>query len=395
MTRWAGAVLGCAIGVLAAAGATGSGPLPDAAEGGADAAAGLVRLQQEVDARRARVEAFATREQGLLDTLEAADQAAARIAREVLAARREAGAAEAALAAAARKAEQTEADYRRTQRALSLRLAQLYREGRVGGVRLLAAAASLPDLLARGRSLRRAAERDAALAARARSDREALARARREAEASRRASAEAVRRLAARALSLDDERAAKQDLLASLRSDGARERAALTEIEAAARALEETLSRLGAVAPRRPPPAEPFAGLRGRLRAPVAAPVARRFGKVVDAQFRTATFRKGIDFAAPVGASVRSVAGGEVRFAGWFRGYGKMVIVDHGETYYTVLAHLDQIDVAVGDRVSADQPIGTVGDTGSLAGPLLYFEIRHGNEPLDPARWLAGGTGLE
>jgi septal ring factor EnvC (AmiA/AmiB activator) len=115
----------------------------------------------------------------------------------------------------------------------------------------------------------------------------------------------------------------------------------------------------------------------------------------VDAEFRTATFRKGIDFAAPAGASVRAVAPGEVRFAGWFRGYGKMVIVDHGEGYFTVSAHLDEIQVAVGDEVQADRALGTVGDTGSLAGPLLYFEIRHGSEPLDPSRWLAGGTGLE
>jgi septal ring factor EnvC (AmiA/AmiB activator) len=127
----------------------------------------------------------------------------------------------------------------------------------------------------------------------------------------------------------------------------------------------------------------------------VLAPVARRFGRVVDAEFRTATFRKGIDFAAPAGETVRAVAPGAIRFAGWFRGYGRMVIVDHGEGWFTVCAHLDEIGVAVGDAVGTGQPLGTVGDTGSLAGPLLYFEIRKGSEPVDPTRWLAGVVGLE
>jgi septal ring factor EnvC (AmiA/AmiB activator) len=206
-----------------------------------------------------------------------------------------------------------------------------------------------------------------------------------------------VSRLAERARELELERASKREVLAGLRADGARERGALDELEAAAKTLEQTLVRLGATPPARPsrPLTEPFTNLRGRLPAPVSAPVARGFGKVVDAEFLTAIFRKGIDFAAPAGAPVRAVAPGEVRFAGWFKGYGKMVILDHGEGYFTVCAHLDEIHVAMGDTVAADQPLGTVGDTGTLGGPLLYFEIRHGSEPQDPSRWLAGGTGLE
>jgi len=77
-----------------------------------------------------------------------------------------------------------------------------------------------------------------------------------------------------------------------------------------------------------------------------------------------------------------------VRFADWFRGYGKLVILDHGDDYFSVSGHLAEILVGVGDRVSEGQPIGSVGETGSLSGPSLYFEIRRGAEPLDPAEWL-------
>ena len=82
------------------------------------------------------------------------------------------------------------------------------------------------------------------------------------------------------------------------------------------------------------------------------------------------------------------MAGGIVRFAGWFRGYGQLVILDHGEDYFTVSGHLEDIDVEVGDQVQGGDRIGVAGETGSLSGPRLYFEIRKGSGALDPADWL-------
>ena len=67
------------------------------------------------------------------------------------------------------------------------------------------------------------------------------------------------------------------------------------------------------------------------------------------------------------------------------------MIVDHGGDYFTVFAHLSRIDVAVGAAVSAREAIGAVGDSGSLSGPHLYFEVRRGAEALDSERWLDGG----
>ena len=108
----------------------------------------------------------------------------------------------------------------------------------------------------------------------------------------------------------------------------------------------------------------------------------------MDEEFRTQTFRKGVDFGVEVGEPVYAVAPGEVRLAGWFRGYGNLAIVDHGDAYFTVSGHLDEIRVEVGDRVEAGDQIATAGETGSLSGPRLYFEIRRGGEALDPTEWL-------
>ena len=376
----------------ATAGAAGTNTGPSAS---AEQGASLERLRREADARRGRVEAYARQEQGLLDTIEAIDRAAAQIASDLVVARRDASAAATVQVALDERLHALEAESAVTRRALADGMRRLYREGQSRTLRLLAGADSLRDLLGRIRTARYTVEHDAQMLARAQREREALEGARAEVAAAARASAKAIARERGRARALDEERASKGEVLSALRVGGARERAALAEIEAAARALEAALAGLGAAPPARSTPAEPFATLRGRLRAPVAAPIARGFGRVVDAEFGTATFRKGIDFAAPAGAPVYPVAPGDVRFAGWFRGYGKMVIVDHGESYFTVYAHLDALDVAVGEAAALARPIGTVGDTGSLGGPLLYFEIRRGSEPLDPVRWLAGGTGLE
>ena len=88
---------------------------------------------------------------------------------------------------------------------------------------------------------------------------------------------------------------------------------------------------------------------------------------------------------------MRAVARGQVRYAGWFRGYGKIVIVDHGGGYFTVSGHLADVFVAVGELLDAGDTLGSVGDTGSLEGPGLYFEVRAGAESLDPAEWLSAG----
>ncbi|MEK7837764.1 MAG: peptidoglycan DD-metalloendopeptidase family protein, partial [candidate division NC10 bacterium] len=79
---------------------------------------------------------------------------------------------------------------------------------------------------------------------------------------------------------------------------------------------------------------------------------------------------------------------GHVLYTGWFRGYGTLIIVDHGNDYYTLYAHAADIRVAEGDDVKQGQVIGTVGDTGSLQGPRLYFEVRHQGKPQDPEQWL-------
>jgi septal ring factor EnvC (AmiA/AmiB activator) len=85
------------------------------------------------------------------------------------------------------------------------------------------------------------------------------------------------------------------------------------------------------------------------------------------------------------------VRAGRVIFSGWFNGYGNMVIIDHGESYSTVYAHAHELFKKLGDMVDTHEVIATVGETGSMAGPKLYFEMRYRGKPVDPLKWMKQG----
>ncbi len=132
-----------------------------------------------------------------------------------------------------------------------------------------------------------------------------------------------------------------------------------------------------------------FASWRGRLAPPVAgAGIDVPFGKRVDPRFKTATRHQGVDLRAPRGKKVACIYPGKVVFARSFRGYGLMAIVDHGGGYYSLYAHMGSLVVKKGERIGRGGAIGTLGDTGSLKGSYLYFEVRKGGRAVDPEKWV-------
>lgn len=131
-----------------------------------------------------------------------------------------------------------------------------------------------------------------------------------------------------------------------------------------------------------------LSGNRGRLPWPVKGPLLQHFGRHKNVQFKEIVDNSGIQIQATQGTPIQAIAGGKVRFADWFKGYGKLVILDHGEGYYSLYAQAAELDVAEGQTVIPGQVIGTVGDTGSLVGNSLYFEIRKNGLPQDPVPWL-------
>jgi septal ring factor EnvC (AmiA/AmiB activator) len=348
----------------------------------------LARLRRAIAERRERVAAFEREESGLFRAIEAADEAARELARALARAETEAGGAE--REAGAREAELAAVKERlaRTREVIARRAVALYKAGEMGPVAVVFSEGSLQGRIARIQALQLLLDHDQRLLARFTDERNQLARARIAAERAGVQRSEAQAALEARRAEAEEERRARRALLEDVRRDRARERALLNELEAAARELEAKLEGLARTPSGPLPGAAPFAEARGRLAPPVPGRVLRGFGRVLDAEYRTQTFRKGIDFAVARGEPVYAVAAGEVRFADWFAGYGRMVILDHGDGFFSVSGHLDGIEVEVGQRLASGDPIGRAGETGSLTGPRLYFEIRRGAEALDPAEWL-------
>jgi septal ring factor EnvC (AmiA/AmiB activator) len=350
----------------------------------------LREMREQILEARERVGAREREERQIIDRLEDVDRKIDQLTGQVASARGDAERARASLAETEQRELAAATQLEQTRSAMSRRVVGLYKTGEVGPLRVLFASSSLPELLGRASILRKLLEHDTNLVTRFRREHETLEVARREAKEHALARDESSQRLEARSAELITERGSKSALLASVRSDRTLERALLVELESAARALEEKLVSLGETRGRSVSglDAAHFEAQRGTLPSPIHGELASRFGLVVDAEFHTETFNKGVEFEASLGDSVHAVAFGEVRFAGWFRGYGKIVILDHGDQYFTVSGHLADVYVEVGQSVDRGDTLATAGDSGSLAGPRLYFEVRRGSEPLDPAAWL-------
>ena len=132
-----------------------------------------------------------------------------------------------------------------------------------------------------------------------------------------------------------------------------------------------------------------FASLKGRLPMPVEGIVISFFGLEKDSRFATVTSNKGIEIEADLGALVKVVHGGLVVFASWMKGYGNLLVVDHGGGYYSIYAHLEEFACRINDRLQPLEVVGQVGQGVLSDASSLYFEIRKGGIPEDPLVWIS------
>ncbi len=135
-----------------------------------------------------------------------------------------------------------------------------------------------------------------------------------------------------------------------------------------------------------------FPSYKGRLNIPVKGEVISKFGPSTTGDYKSYTFQKGIDIKVERGEPVKSVFKGEVMFAQWLKGYGNLLIINHGDNYYTLYAHVEEIFKKKGENVDTGEVIATAGDTGSIKGMCLHFELRHHGKPVNPMKWLKKGA---
>ena len=135
------------------------------------------------------------------------------------------------------------------------------------------------------------------------------------------------------------------------------------------------------------PPGD-IVSVQGALGWPVEGKVVERFGKQRNPKFSTVTMNNGLKIEALPGSPVRSVFQGTVLFSQWFKGYGNLIILDHGNRVFSLYGNLKAPIVAVGDRIGTGQTIAGVGEGEDGLSGYLYFEIREDNQPRDPQKWL-------
>ena len=201
----------------------------------------------------------------------------------------------------------------------------------------------------------------------------------------------------------------KTDVLAKIRQDKDQYAKVMAELEESAGKLEHFLQNLEAKAepslseklirkgkniifPENPQEVvqaygQNFRANKGKMLWPVQGRIITNFGPLKMGD--TFTYYKGVDIQANNGTPFYAVFKGTVKYADWFEGYGNLVIVDHGGNFYTLYAHADALAVKSGATVETRQVLGKVGDTDSLKGAYLYFEIRANGKPENPQTWLA------
>lgn len=194
---------------------------------------------------------------------------------------------------------------------------------------------------------------------------------------------------------MSQKRAERTVLLDEIRNKKSMELAAIEALKQSAQALDQKVQLLSTTKNRRlreeKVPAKSFNELKGLLKIPVRGKIVTSFGSYLSTKLNVLNFRSGIDIKADRGEPIRTVCAGRIIYASWFKGYGNMIIVDHGNSYYTVYAHVEEFFKSKDDVVESDEVIATAGDTGSMIGSGLYFEVRHHGKPLDPMEWIKRG----
>jgi septal ring factor EnvC (AmiA/AmiB activator) len=184
--------------------------------------------------------------------------------------------------------------------------------------------------------------------------------------------------------SLEKTKREKEVLLASVRREKTTQQMMLKELREASKRLLDMMRRLEE---KETFEAKGFSALKGSLMWPVRGRVVIPYGSQRDPRFNTPVFRNGIYIKAD-NDTVSAVYAGKVVYADWFKGYGNLVIINHGEGYHTLYGNLAETFLKVGDIIKRHEIIGKVGESGIVNAPSLYFEVRYRGKPLDPMQWL-------
>ena len=295
----------------------------------------------------------------------------------------------------------------RKKQEIERRLASLYKAGELGALRMFFSAESFPQMAENIRYMHAILDNDKKIFTEYDQKIVELRKLKVDLERDAAKKSRLKEGIAVKKLEIEQEKSKKAAYLVKVRQDRTSYEKSLKELQANAARLQTMMERLDALSRRKlssrhekpgsklkplaelpPVPDRGFSSQKGRMSLPVRGEIIEAFGKHKHPDFDSYTFSKGVSISAGAGSDIKSIYDGSVIFADYFKGYGNMIIIDHGGGYFSLYAHASKILKKVGADVARNETVATVGDTDSSRGPLLYFEIRHQGKPVDPAGWV-------
>ncbi|NSW78471.1 MAG: peptidoglycan DD-metalloendopeptidase family protein [Chthonomonadetes bacterium] len=347
----------------------------------AELQAKLERVKKQIRQVRAEVRQIRRRERAVTADLLATEQNLDATRQRLHAVRARLSAVRSLQRKTAARLKELEGRLQQRQQLLARRVRVAYQQGNASTVRVLLGSRDVHDLISRSYVLGRIARADSRLVLAIQQDRQEVAQAKAQLDRQAQEIAQLEAELAQQTRLLQEQTEAKREILQDIARDRALKEQALDEWEEESRQIAAMLRAMEQTPRGQARLAKPF---RGGFIRPVNGAIVSGFGMRYHPILKVNRMHNGVDIAAPYGTPIKAAAAGEVIFAGYRRGYGNTVIIDHGGGVATLYAHCSALAVGEGAVVKQGQVIGYVGATGLATGPHLHFEVRHNGEPVNP-----------
>ncbi len=360
-----------------------------------------IRAQKQLITKTKKVEAVVSTElRGIQQNLERKKSELGRLSQDLRGV-------ELSLDRTAREIEKVSEEANRKRMEIERRLTSLYKAGEIGTLRMFFSAESFPQLAENIRYMRSILEYDKQMYNDYNKKIDQLKILKENLERDAVKKERIMSGIAEKKREIEAEKGKKTAYLGKVRQDRKSYEASLKELQANAAKLQAMITRLEALSRRKasshhekpgaklkplaelpPVPDRGFASQKGRMSLPVRGEIFESYGKHKHPEFNSFTFSKGLSISASSGTEFKAIYEGTVIFADYFKGFGNMIIVDHGGGYFSLYAHAARLTKKVGVEVARNDSLGVVGDVDSSKGSMLYFEIRHQGKPVDPAGWV-------
>jgi len=349
----------------------------------------LTRINGQIKDLKARLEAESRKESSVLSSLARINLNKSLVEKELAAQNVELERGRAELAAIQKDIRKIRADVELERASIERTLVTLYKFGRVDFFQFLLQARDIESYTSESKHLALLARSQDEVLAGFLASLEEQRRAESALESKQRDLAAMARAANLKRQELDTEARKNATLVQEIRKSRATYTQTLAELSESAEELQKLMNKIVSEEWVLPAAFVPLYERKGKLPWPLEGRVITPFGFEQHPDFKTIVMNKGVEISPGQDRSlILAVHAGKVVYADYFQGYGNLLIVDHGMTYYTLYGHCSEFMAAVGDMVRAGQPLALVGDSGSLKGECLYFELRYKTKALDPLQWL-------